>query len=179
MRLLDDEYSKREFLHSLSRARAELGFELWAYVMMPEHVHLLIYPGDEGASVATILEAIQRPASVAILREWRTTMPELAEQLKVKRSGAKTAYRFWQPGGGYDRNRFTEEAIIASIEYIHNNPVRRQLVQASTDWPWCSAGQYLDKPSEGIQVDRYSPTTVASYGGSGLARQGRRRVDGR
>jgi putative transposase len=43
-------------------------------------------------------------------------------------------HRFWQPGGGYDRNITTTEILRAMIEYLHAKPVRRGLVAKAEDW---------------------------------------------
>ena len=50
-------------------------------------------------------------------------------------------YRFWQAGGGYDRNIVSKETLIKAIDYIHNNPLRGGLVKSPEDWKWSS---YLD-----------------------------------
>ena len=43
-------------------------------------------------------------------------------------------FRFWQKGPGYDRNSSREAAVLASIDYIHANPVVRGLVRRTMDW---------------------------------------------
>lgn len=50
--------------------------------------------------------------------------------------------RFWQRGGGYDRNIVTDHKLVEKIHYIHNNPVQRGLVDQPTDWKWSSARFY-------------------------------------
>ena len=61
-----------------------------------------------------------------------------------RRPNGRVEYRFWQQGGGYDRNILTFKAARAAIETIHNNPVRRGLADSPTDWPWSSARWYAD-----------------------------------
>jgi putative transposase len=48
--------------------------------------------------------------------------------------------RFWQAGGGYDRNVFEPKVLLAMIDYLHANLLRRGLVQRAEDWRWSSAG---------------------------------------
>jgi putative transposase len=48
----------------------------------------------------------------------------------------------WQPGGGYERNITSTDALRAVIDYIHANPVRRGLVASAEDWEWSSARWY-------------------------------------
>ena len=49
-------------------------------------------------------------------------------------SPRRVRHRFWQPGGGYDRNITTTATLRAMIEYLHANPVRRGLVAKAEDW---------------------------------------------
>ena len=50
--------------------------------------------------------------------------------------------RFWQPGGGYDRNIDNLDTLSRMIEYLHLNPVRRGLAKRAVDWEYSSAGWY-------------------------------------
>ena len=60
---------------------------------------------------------------------------------------------FWQPGGGYDRNITSTEALRAMIDYIHANPVRRGLVARVEDWEWSSARWYVGIQPVRIEMD--------------------------
>src|SRR5210317_1644510 len=63
MPLLTSDRSKQWLADALARARVGLGFELWAYVIMPEHVHLLLLPRAHGADIASILKGIKQPVA--------------------------------------------------------------------------------------------------------------------
>jgi putative transposase len=65
----------------------------------------------------------------------------------------KVHYRFWQRGGGYDRNAIEPATLRMMIEYIHNNPVGRGLVEHPTDWLWSSARFYEGYSSVPICMD--------------------------
>jgi putative transposase len=78
---------------------------------------------------------VQRKA-LAFLRHHA---PEFLTRLRDEQPNGEVHYRFWQRGGGYDRNIIEPGTLHAMIEYIHNNPVRRGLVSKPTDWPWSSA----------------------------------------
>ena len=67
------------FMQSLARAREDLGFKLLAYVVMPEHVHLLLQP-KSGCKVAEILRAIKQPASNRILRYLEEARPTYSQR---------------------------------------------------------------------------------------------------
>jgi putative transposase len=124
----DDKY--KLFLLSLSQARSRHFFKIVAYVIMPNHVHLLICPPEGEYSISKILSGIKLPFSMRI------------SKLSKAHTG-KLQGHFWQRGGGYDRNLVSQKAILSSIEYIHSNPVRKGLVSFPEEWPWSSARYYL------------------------------------
>ena len=66
-------------------------------------------------------------------------------------------HRFWQRGGGYDRNVVCEAAVRETIDYIHANPMRRGLVTRPTDWRWSSAQWYAGERASGPQIDPLIP----------------------
>jgi putative transposase len=138
----------RQFLLSLDQARTDLQFDIFAYVVMPEHCHVLVCPRNEVYDMGKILSAIKSPSAKAILK----ARPELRPGLEVLRPGRRIECRFWQPGGGYDRNIFKSRTIWDVINYIHMNPVRRGLRELPTQWPWSSAAAYDDK-STAVPVD--------------------------
>jgi putative transposase len=131
---------------SINEARAELDFELWAYVFMPEHVHLLIFPKRSKYDVPAILQAIKEPVGRKAIKYLRANAAPWLPRITVKR-GDRVERRFWQAGGGYDRNVVEPTTVPAMIEYIHANPVRRGLVNQPADWKWSSAGWYEGKNS--------------------------------
>ena len=57
----------------------------------------------------------------------------------------RKTYRFWQDGGGYDRNIFTREAAVNSAQYIHMNPVKDKIVKHPREYNWSSYNDYANK----------------------------------
>src|SRR5690349_7860931 len=51
------------FLRALEDARAKFGFQVWAYVLMPDHVHLLVNPGDAAVEMSRFLQAVKEPVA--------------------------------------------------------------------------------------------------------------------
>ena len=70
------------------------------------------------------------------------------------REGTRVRRRFWQPGGGYDRNITSMATLRAIIDYIHANPVRRGLVATAEDWEWSSARWYARFQPVRLEMDR-------------------------
>jgi len=136
---------------AIIRARQKQEFDLWAYGFMPEHVHLLIWPRNEIYSVSEILLSIKQSVS---RKELLYLRKNVSQNLKLMVTGQKhTRYRFWQDGGGYDRNFTSRKTLLSSIDYIHNNPVRRGLVSNPEDWQWSSVREWCGSGTSVIPLD--------------------------
>jgi putative transposase len=101
------------------------------------------------------LSAIKRPFSGRIKRILVEHRSPLLRRLTVQERPGKLAFRYWQEGPGYDRNLSQESTVMAAINYIHDNPVRRRLVQSPTEWKWSSARWYA---ADKQHVDADLPT---------------------
>ncbi len=155
--LTSDEWC-RLLAESLDRAVAGLSCRLIAYVFMPEHVHILVQPTVHEARIDLLLKAIKAPFSLRIKRLLQETNDPLLETLTVRELPEVQRFRFWQEGGGYDRNLRSVKAVEAAIDYIHENPVRRKLCKESTKWKWSSAGHYRQERSGG--TNNVGPPTI-------------------
>ncbi len=65
--------------------------------------------------------------------------------MRDEQPSGKVAHRFRQRGGGYDRNLTRPKTVHATIDYIHANPVRRELVPTPDDWHSSSAGYFAGR----------------------------------
>ncbi len=145
-------YASDWFLQALAAARTRCPFHLFAYVIMPEHVHLVLQPLP-GVAMRTVLWQLKRPLTARVLtwvKEHRGDF--LASMADVQPSG-KVAYRFWQRGGGYDRNLRSASDVHEKIGYIHDNPVRRGLAQRAENWPHSSAGDWIGQKPGPVPID--------------------------
>ncbi|HEV7279740.1 MAG TPA: transposase [Pirellulaceae bacterium] len=142
--LLDSDDRRRNLVRCIDSAGEETNVKLLAFVFMPEHVHLLVQPDDLNPRLDLYLARIKQPFSEQVHLELAAENPELVERLTVQERPGKKTFRFWMPGGGYDRNLFTPEAIAASLHYLHSNPVKRGLCERSIDWKWSSFRFYAD-----------------------------------
>ena len=100
-------------------------------------------------SISRILTSIKRPVLRKALSYVRTSAPNFLSQMEDRQPGGRVHYRFWQRGGGYDRNLTEPKSIWAEIDYFHANPVRRGLCDTPTAWPWSSARE-LEQPGSGL-----------------------------
>ncbi|MCA9244053.1 MAG: transposase, partial [Phycisphaerales bacterium] len=138
---------------AVATARSRHGFELWAFVFMPEHVHLVIYPRSRDFALRRVLSSIKLPVTRRAVRYVRQHRPELLNQMLDEQPNGDKSVRFWQRGGGYDRDLREPGTIHATIDYIHANPVRRGLVDHPVDYPWSSAGFYAGIPGCRLNPD--------------------------
>jgi putative transposase len=108
------------FERELETVRVRYGFVVAGYVLMPEHVHLLVgEPHRSSLSVA-----------IQVLKQQTSR--------KLKQRGE---VRFWQRRY-YDFNVWSEEKRVEKLRYVHRNPVARGLVEKPEDWAWSSFRHY-------------------------------------
>jgi putative transposase len=151
--LLARDRSRQWFIDALEEARVKFDLMIWAYVIMLEHVHLLIRPRQPTYRIEHILAAIKRPVSVAA-REYlaSTGRDEWLHRLTICRGG-REVFRFWKPGGGFDHNLWNDRPVLATVAYMHDNPVRRGLVLRAVDWRWSSARSWAGLEDCPIKID--------------------------
>ena len=113
-------------------------FELMAWVIMPNHFHLLVRPASTDCRVPLLLQRIKGPFARLILQRWRDLKAPILSRVRDSRG----QLHFWQAGGGHDRNIVSDYERIQKIKYIHANPVRAALVCRVTEWRWSSAAAY-------------------------------------
>jgi putative transposase len=145
----------QDFIHcellaaSLIQALQTHRFALGAFVFMPEHVHLLVWPmNPHVAPISSFLKTLKMSSATKIKAHLTNSSPQLLKQLMIRERPGKFCFRFWQEGSGYDRNLFTPNTVQTSIDYIHSNPVKRNLCAKVIDWQWSSARQYYGEPLE-------------------------------
>lgn len=138
---LKSERSCRWLAEAIDAARDKYPFDLWAYVFMPDHAHLIICPREPVYDIAEIRKAIKAPVGCRAIAFLEAESPEWLARI-TRRRGKKVERLFWQSGGGYDRNITRRQTLLSMIDYLHLNPVRKQLVDCARDWRWSSAAWY-------------------------------------
>ena len=143
----------RLFLAKLETARRSHFFEVWAYVVMPDHVHLLVWPTLEKYDVSEFRKSLKGAFAREAVQLFRSREDPGLERLSVSAAGVPHQTRFWQTGAGYDRNIHSTAACKKSIDYIHENPVVAGLCLQPCDYEWSSACWYRGDECD-FQVDR-------------------------
>jgi putative transposase len=84
----------------------------------------------------------------------RANAPDFLGCMEDRQPNGQSHYRFWQRGGGYDRNLRTAEDVREKIRYIHANPIRRGLVTVADDWHWSSYRAWQTGEDVPLPIDR-------------------------
>jgi putative transposase len=119
---------------------------VFAWVLMPEHVHLLCCPGD-GETLEHSLRSIKMSVAKAVLARWAALNAPILSRV----ADAVGRHRFWQKGGGFDRNVGSDGELEREVRYIHRNPVERGLVPRPEDWSWSSVHWWMGR-REGVEL---------------------------
>lgn len=137
---LNDDLVKNLLIEQIKLSRMNNGFKLLGYVIMPEHVHLVIYPKTE-TKIGMLIGTIKKRMSKRYFGE-----------KKVKSKNFK--YVFWEKRC-YDHNCRKIETVREKIRYCHRNPMTRGLVEYPGDWNWSSFNWYRGKRDVPITIDEY------------------------
>lgn len=137
MQLLGNPAIRDAFVPMLFGATLTHAIKLRAWVVMPEHIHLLVRPTQE-PGVVPFLWNLKRDFAKLVIARWKELDAPILNRIRTKQG----RYKFWLPGGGHDE--VTEGDVADVIAYIHNNPVKHGLVQKAADWKWSSAGWSRD-----------------------------------
>jgi putative transposase len=134
--LLGAARSRNIFVDVLGDVRDRFGFGLVGYVVMPEHVHLLISESKVGTPSIAMQMLKQR-----------------VSRLVHKETGNEKSHAFWETRF-YDFNVRTKKKKVEKLGYMHMNPVKRGLVDQPGDWIWSSYSFYQEKGEILIGIDR-------------------------
>jgi putative transposase len=126
----------RQTLVSLEQTRAKFGIRIYAFVFMPDHIHLLL----------------SEPRS--------RTLAQAIQSFKISSSKASSKSRLfegrtsplWQKRY-YDRNVCDHDEFVEKMRYIHRNPVKRGLCNEPEDSRWSSFNHYAGGADVGVEIE--------------------------
>ena len=148
------------FLKILDRMRSKRNFLLLGFVVMPEHVHLLVSE-PPGSNPSIALQVLKQEVSRRLRKEHRLSSES---QAGLKFAEAQTVEEhFWQRRF-YDFNVWSEKKFREKLEYMHANPAKRGLVLHPKDWPWSSWRHYALGEMGLIRVDSLRDRVVENLG---------------
>ena len=137
------------FVKELGKVRKEMGFHLLGYVVMPEHVHLLMSEPKQGTP-SKVLQKLKLRVARKLRKRRR---PACAGQMRLPFAEAREPLRaFWQ-ARFYDFNVYSQGKKREKLNYMHANPVIRGLVKHPRDWAWSSWGFYCGGGAGLVGID--------------------------
>ncbi len=126
------------------------GVDVWSWVLMPNHVHLILVPSEPDSLRACLSKVHRAYAGHIHAREQKTG-------------------HFWQ--GRYGCVAMDEAHLMAAIPYVALNPVRARLVDRARQWKWSSVHAHLN-PAKGDGLTNTAPVLDRVGNFSGLLRVG-------
>ncbi|MFQ6003322.1 MAG: transposase, partial [Candidatus Zixiibacteriota bacterium] len=143
-------------IDSLKYCQSNKGLNLIAYVIMPEHIHLVTSNLEE-VNISDIMRDFKRFTSKEISgqmeRDNKNLLLEVFKRFAHTGKG-NTEYKVWQDDF-HPEAIHSESFLQQKIDYIHYNPVRRRLVSKPQDWFYSSARNYISNDETIITVDRF------------------------
>lgn len=137
-RLLDDDRAKHIVLALLA---AELTIQLATcigYVVMPDHVHAMVWFPEPGR-LSQFMKQWKQRSSAQVKKLFATVLTSYATKIDQREPVWQRKY--------YSFNVFSAHKLREKLEYMHANPVRAGLVERPIDWRWSSARYYeLQEP---------------------------------
>jgi putative transposase len=150
---LSRDRARQWVVHAMRRALDQHAYHLWAYVLMPEHVHLLVWPMRPECRISLFLQSLKTSVARSAIAFVKKEAPWFLGRMVDQQPGGAVHYRFWQRGGGFDRNIFEVATLHREIDYIHANPVKRGLCSRPEDWTWSSAADYSRVRTGPLRID--------------------------
>jgi putative transposase len=151
--LLSSAPRRELFLKVLEEVRRRYQWVVIGYVVMPEHVHLLVSEPKQ-RPLATAIQALKLGFARRVLAEQRRELPGLGPRETRGTRKTELAHHVWQ-ARYYDFNVCTPAKRVEKLRYMHRNPVTRGLVAAPELWPWSSFRAYAYQESGLVRVDEW------------------------
>jgi putative transposase len=144
------------FLSIFEQVRRKYRFKVIGFLVMPEHVHLLVSE-PEKANPSVVMQVLRQRVSQRWLRNRRRRNRDQME-LWVK---SEVKQRFWQRRS-YDFNVFSERKMTEKLRCMHRNPIKRGLVSWPELWRWSSYRAYAFGERGPVNMDWMFPPYVVT-----------------
>ncbi|HKD84476.1 MAG TPA: transposase [Terriglobales bacterium] len=147
----------RVFEETLEDVRRWYGLYVKGYVVMPEHVHLLVSEPERSSlrvALQMLKQIVSQKLKPKLLASSGMGTGTGAPSSSLQREDGPNARpkRFWQVRY-YDFNVRTRKKQIEKLRYIHRNPVHRGLVEKPEDWPWSSFLHYATGVEGVVEIE--------------------------
>lgn len=123
----NDDY--RAYVDLIAKAKKQADVDIWAYCLMPNHVHFVVVPGEKDSLATLFREAHRRYTRRINFREgWRGHL--------------------WQER--FFSSVMDEHHLIAAVRYVELNPIRARLCSKPTDWKWSSVHAHIRRSDDAL-----------------------------
>ena len=141
-RLFTTDASRQIFESALERVRRSFRLHVYGYVVMPEHVHLLLSEPEKD-TLADALKSLKQGVSRRLIGD---------HPLKPKTGLNGAPRHFWQKRY-YDFNIRNYQQSVEKLRYIHRNPVKAGLCERPEDWEWSSFRHYATGCEGRVEIE--------------------------
>ncbi len=147
----------------------EKGHQVKGFVIMPNHLHLLLYIGNEESTINTLLANGKRFLAYEIIRRLNNTgnieiVKQLAEAVSTEGKKGKKKHRVFEVSSDI-KPCYYESYLLQKLTYIHNNPLRGKWSLATMPEAYLhsSAAFYeVNLPHPFIKLTHYKEVTFSS-----------------
>ena len=143
-RLLDHDHPKRIVLGVLNDLLRETSSRCLGFVLMPDHVHAIVWFPKTG-QLSRFMHEWKRRSSLNIRAWYREEEPQYFRDFGE-------GDRFWQPKY-YSFEIYRRRKLEEKLTYMHLNPVRKGFVERAIDWKWSSARWYELRRTVGVAIE--------------------------
>ena len=148
--LLADDGLKQIVVDTIGNVRKRYRLTLLGYVIMPEHVHLVVVPPVD-VELGPVVGEIKRLSAKRIHSELTKQHSSVLRELWVVRNG-RWRFALWQKRC-FDHNCRSRESVRKCIDYCHGNPVASGLVSEPSAWLWSSYRFYAGMDSVVLAIE--------------------------
>ncbi|MEZ4511837.1 MAG: transposase [Chloroflexota bacterium] len=141
-------------LDSFNFYRYKHPFKLLGYVIMPDHIHWLMWPA-ETVKLGDVMRDFKKFTAVRLIRQAEIEQNEGYVQA-FQRAGQKSGHSFnkvWQDDY-WDKLVYSERFLREKLHYMHRNPVRARLVVEPQEYPYSSYRNYVSDDDSFIKIDK-------------------------
>ena len=140
-------------IESLTYCRTHKDLQLFAFVVMPNHLHMIAAADDLHAMVRDFKRFTSRCIHERLVADRRETILSWLDQGKQRARRVRDEFSFWEDGF-HPQAIYTMPVFVQKLRYLHENPVRKGLAHSPQDWWFSSARWYAGQDDVCLKMDK-------------------------
>ena len=139
---------------SLHFYRHQYGFKLLGYVIMPDHIHLLLWPLNE-TSISDFMRDFKTFTAKRLIRQAQVEQNQawLTHFTQAGQETGRSEHKVWQDAY-WEVELFSDKFVRQKLNYMHRNPLRAGLFTNPEDYPYSSYRNYVLEETWWLEIDR-------------------------